>query len=328
MISEVANGIHMISLPFPRTRVKSINEIKLYVVRGGERNLLIDTGLNEPQYFELLMEDLRQLRIDMENTDIFLTHIHADHSGSLNRLKRDSNKVFAVKEEAEAANALCTDDYWRDRYRQYRAEGLPMSYETFIASHPGCEFFPEAPVDFAIIEDGGRIDVGGYSFCCIVTPGHSPAHTCLYDEKTGTLLGGDVILSDVAPILFFEEGMDNPLNEYLKSLDIIEKLNVKTLLPGHGEIRIDVYKRIAELRRHYGEKARQIIGLLKEYGPMNAWKTAEYTTRLELPRELSSLSDVSKWFLFLPACMTLKYLAAKGQIVAEQNDEGIFVYSV
>ena len=26
MISEVANGIHMISLPFPRTRVKSINE--------------------------------------------------------------------------------------------------------------------------------------------------------------------------------------------------------------------------------------------------------------------------------------------------------------
>lgn len=114
----------------------------------------------------------------------------------------------------------------------------------------------------------------------------------------------------------------------LKSLDIIEKLNVKTLLPGHGEIRIDVYKRIAELRRHYGEKAWQIIGLLKEYGPMNAWKTAEYTTRLELPRELSSLSDVSKWFFFLPACMTLKYLAAKGQIVAEQNDEGIFVYSV
>ena len=96
MISEVANGIHMISLPFPRTRVKSINEIKLYVVRGEERNLLIDTGLNEPQYFELLTEDLRQLSIDMENTDIFLTHIHADHSGSLNRLKRDSNKVFAV----------------------------------------------------------------------------------------------------------------------------------------------------------------------------------------------------------------------------------------
>ena len=27
MISEVANGIHMISLPFPRTRVKSINEM-------------------------------------------------------------------------------------------------------------------------------------------------------------------------------------------------------------------------------------------------------------------------------------------------------------
>ena len=61
---------------------------------------------------------------------------------------------------------------------------------------------------------------------------------------------------------------------------------------------------------------------------MNAWKTAEYTTRLELRSELSSLSDVSKWFFFLPACMTLKYLAAKGQIVAEQNDEGIFVYSV
>ena len=150
----------------------------------------------------------------------------------------------------------------------------------------------------------------------------------LYDENAKLLITGDMVLSNSAPVLFFEEGMEDPLGEYLKSLDIVEKLSIDTLLPCHGEIKIDTYERIRQLRKHYDEKCQQVTELLEKNGPMTAWQTAEHTTRMELPRELRSLSNVSKWFFFLPTCMALKYLNKKGKLQARKNEEGVFVYSL
>lgn len=327
MVTEVLKGIYMISLPFMRRRVKSIDEIKLYVIKGEERNILIDTGLNEEEYHGTLMKDLEEIGVSMENTDIFLTHMHPDHSGLLVKLKTPTNHIIAVEEEARLANALRTDEYWTPRYQKYLTEGLPMTYDQLIASHPACEFFAEADSDFVIMKEGDTLDIGDYSFRLILTPGHSPAHTCLYDEKTKTLISGDVILSHAASILFFEEGMDDPLGEYLNSLSIVEKLEIENILPCHANINFNVYERIEELRQHYAKKMEEITAILKEHGPLNAWQTAEYTIKLEIPKELSAVSDVSKWFFYLPTCMALTYMREKGMVKAERDENGINVYS-
>ena len=37
---------------------------------------------------------LAELSIDLDRTDIFITHLHADHFGLVNKLARDSNSHF------------------------------------------------------------------------------------------------------------------------------------------------------------------------------------------------------------------------------------------
>jgi len=78
------------------------------------------------------------------------------------------------------------------------------------------------------------IDIGRYSFRCIETPGHSPAHFCLYEAKNKILVSGDHILFDITPNITFWPQLDNSLKSYLDSLDKVYNLDVNLVLPGHG----------------------------------------------------------------------------------------------
>ena len=78
MIEEVAANVYKIEIPLPESPLKSVNS---YVIKGKDRNLMIDTAMNREECLNAMMAGLRELAVDIRKTDFFITHLLSDHLG-------------------------------------------------------------------------------------------------------------------------------------------------------------------------------------------------------------------------------------------------------
>lgn len=91
MVTEVFADIYRMEIPLPRNPLRAINS---YVVRGRDRWLVIDTGMNRSECLEVMRASLKALAIDLNRTDFFITHCHSDHIGLVSALKTGASQVF------------------------------------------------------------------------------------------------------------------------------------------------------------------------------------------------------------------------------------------
>ena len=91
MVENLAKNLYRIIIPLPNSPLKDLNS---YVIKGGDRNLIIDTGFNRTVCYEAMQQGLNELAIDLNRTDFMLTHMHADHTGLVERLATDSSRIF------------------------------------------------------------------------------------------------------------------------------------------------------------------------------------------------------------------------------------------
>jgi glyoxylase-like metal-dependent hydrolase (beta-lactamase superfamily II) len=74
---EIVQGVWQIKVPLPFTPLEYIN---VYVVKGVEGAILIDTGWNTPEAFSALQDGLKQQGLGWKDIkQIVITHIHPDH---------------------------------------------------------------------------------------------------------------------------------------------------------------------------------------------------------------------------------------------------------
>jgi len=64
------------------------------MILGDEKVLIIDTGMNREECSRPMFKNLERLNVDLNETDFFITHIHADHLGLVGKLATDSSKVY------------------------------------------------------------------------------------------------------------------------------------------------------------------------------------------------------------------------------------------
>ncbi|MCI8285172.1 MAG: MBL fold metallo-hydrolase [Firmicutes bacterium] len=323
MLTELAKDIYRIEVPLPKNPMKLLNS---YLIKGKDRNLIIDTGFNRPECREAVQSAFDELHISRDNTDIFITHLHADHSGQVFFLKNENNKAIAEPREAAVINRLHDDTYWDHIYEEFRKAGLKMEKDEAIATHPGVNWRPDDTVNFTHIQDGDILSIGDYNLRCIVTPGHSPGHTCLYDDEKQILFCGDMILGDITPNLCYELYLDDPLTDYVNSLNIIDKLPIKTIYVGHRNMLQDVYGRVASLRVHHTLRCREALDVLKRRGPQDSWDAAANMTWDISAKNWEAFPPSQKWFATGEADAHMIFLYHNGKVSMHYNDDGVKIY--
>ncbi len=319
MIEEILPNLYKIEVPLPQNPLKAIN---CYVIKARGQSLIIDTGMNRKECMDVLSPGLEELGVDLNKADFFITHLHADHLGLVSNLATVTSRVYFNQADAAIVNSVSIN-YWEKQSDFARINGFPEDeLQGAIKNHPGYKYSPRGRLDFYILKEGDPISIGDYFFRCIETPGHTKGHMCLYEPNKKLFVSGDHILSDITPNISSWSNEENPLNEYLASLDKVYDLDVELVLPGHRGTFKNFKERIQELKHHHQTRANEILTIL-EKSNQNAFQVA---SRMSWDMDYASweLFPVSqKWFAIGEAIAHLKYLEEKGQVQEEMRQREI-----
>ena len=324
---QIADGVFRIEVPLPQNPLKELNA---YLVLGssGGRNLLIDTGFNRPECLEAITGALTGIGVSMADTDLFITHMHADHSGLVSQLARENTRIYASRTDGTIINLAHSESYWISLIKAYQMHGFPNLMDDAAArTHPGFLFGNKKDIDFTYLDEGDILEVGPYRLRPVHTPGHTPGHLCLYDEQAQLLFAGDHILGVITPSIVIDLGHDQPLTDYLASLDKVAALPIRQILTAHRATDFDAAKRIEDLKDHHAQRLDEIVGILGDGQARTAYQTAQLMKWRIRAENWEAFPPQQKWFATGEAMAHLLHLHKIGAITRYRVEDR-YCYSI
>ena len=321
MYKEIIDDIYQIKIPLPKNPLKELNS---YFIKGKERNLIIDTGFNRPECKEALFGALGKLEVDLTKTDVFITHLHADHSGLAYALQNKNTKIYASKLDGTLINSMTDKDYWNkfDELNDYM--GLLGAEKLHFELHPGYRFKMDGKINFTFLKENNILNIGDYTFKVIEIPGHTPGQIGLYEENRKIFFCGDHILDSITPNISFWGFEFDILGIYFENLKKVRNMDINYLMTAHRNIIRDHKERIDKLLYHHEQRLNEVKSILR----LN-WKTA-YETAAEMTWDLTykSFEDFptpQKWFASSEALSHIEHLVYTGKVDKEKVN-GTFKY--
>jgi glyoxylase-like metal-dependent hydrolase (beta-lactamase superfamily II) len=261
---RVVPGVWRLRLPLPWPGVPHCNA---WAVAAGDGVVLFDTGMHEPGSLAHLERALGQVNLSIENVRLVAcTHAHSDHYGqaadivdrAVCELWMHPNHEHMTRAAQDPDAALAR------RIEVARQSGVPEApLQAYAESRRGQGFGisriiePDRP-----LLPGTTIDTDLGPWEVYETPGHAPSHVCMFQPEHRMLISGDHLLGRVS--IYYDYGYSpDPAGEFLNSLDVVEQLDARLCLSGHGRTFTDVQGHIEANRALVHEriaKVHEVIG--------------------------------------------------------------------
>ncbi|MGD6880039.1 MBL fold metallo-hydrolase [Bacillus infantis] len=205
-------------------------KVHSFLLVGSEEAVLIDTGLGIDN-IKRITDQLTTLPIN-----VITTHVHTDHIGSHREFERifvhEGDKDWLVNGIKGLSLERIRKDISRDITIPTPNTFNPDTYQPFQGEPTG------------MLSDGDVIELGDRRLFIYHTPGHSPGHITILDERYGYLFTGD-LLYDETPIYAFYPST-SPV-DLVNSLDRIAGIsNVSMIFGSHNTLGLkpDILKEV------------------------------------------------------------------------------------
>lgn len=269
-------GINQINIGFS-------NIVSLYIFTVKDKVVLIDAGYSMKYWKKAFYKAVNELQISLKDIDYcIITHEHPDHTGLVSELKRANPDVkicmhTIAHELARLRDNLTKNNNLEEGAKErgellisfgFEKEEVDLIIQRFGTGMWRFEYFKP---DLLLNNDDRIIDG---ELQIIHSPGHSVGHICVYYPKKGILFSGDHILSKITPHLGTlvipgaeefnkKNNYENILEHYLRSLDRIDELNSRIILPGHEQIIYNPHKRITAIKNHHQNRLYEISKIIE-----------------------------------------------------------------
>lgn len=317
MAEQIAEGLYRLDIPLPGNPLKNLNSYLL----TGERNLLIDTGFRLDACREAMERQLRELGVDLERTDLFLTHLHTDHTGLAGELHRPGCRVYIGVLDGPLMEAGRGQARWDFLFEQYIRAGFTREeLEEIWQNNPAKALGTKHLEELTLLEDGAELHYGGRRLQVLFTPGHTPGHVCLWEQERKILFCGDHVLFHITPNITRWDSMDDALGTYLTSLEKIRDLPAALLCPAHRQVEGGLAKRCEELRLHHMARLRDAREAVVRHPGETAYAITGFMCWEIRCRSWEDFPSTQKWFAVGEGLAHLDHLERLGQVESREID--------
>lgn len=323
-MNEVYKNIFQIQVPLINNPLKELNA---YLIKGEERNLLIDTGFNNEKAYNALMDGLKELNTDLNNTDVFLTHSHSDHTGLASVVKNQYNKVYMSKQDGIRTNAMLLSKYWDWYISMQKEMGFPDDCKILFEDQPAYLHRHNSAVDFTYLKHGDILNIGEFSFEVVDLKGHTPAHIGLYEPNKHLLFSGDTILAKITPHISRWDGKYDYLGCFLDTLSNVKKMKLERVFTSHRKEVEYPYERIDQIITHHQNRLHTILEILSEK-ESNIYNISHGVKWDFAGGNFAEFPKTQKWFAANEVYAHLLHLETIGKVVKIKDENGVFVFKL
>lgn len=310
--------VHKIVIPTPF----AVGDVNAFLIKGDALSL-IDAGPKTPEAYEALNYGLKEAGYTFSDIEqVILTHHHPDHAGWIDAFENATvlghsyNNLWLNRDEAFF-------NYHDKFYLDCLIEGgVPETELGWVKKmKQSVSLMGDRPLD-KILMEGDELP-GHPGWTALEALGHAQSHLVFWNESARTMIGGDLVLSNVSSNPLIEPPADpkqerpRSLLQYNESLKRILTLPVDVIYTGHGEEVRNAHTLIEGRLVKQRERALKVLAMMDK-GPR---------TIFELTKELFPTLYEKELGLTLSETLgQIDYLVDKEFVHETRDESGLLHY--